>query len=643
MAGYYDETTGAWVDTGSTGVTQAPLDNTTSGTGTVGNYTTTQTLSDGSTLIFDNSGNVIGSTPAPDAANTTGSAIENSAGAAPSSSTGIASVSDLLKKLFTKTDSSGNTTLNTGMLGAVVGGLGGALGLGQINRAPTGYQGGIPRYVATRQAPGPGQRISGNVTYAPAPTTQAAGGGTLHSGGFVIPADVVSHFGNGSSDAGLKFLANRLGASPIKGKGDGMSDSIHTSIDGHEKALVAHEEAYLTPQQVAHIGGGNASKGAEKLRSMMAHIRQARTGTTEQGRQVNPNKFMPGGEVKRYATGDTTASAGAINAGLSGTESNLSNWAGPYVTDMLAKGQALSEMPYEQYSGPLTAGESPLQTQAFGTASNLQTPASIGQAAGTAGGIATAAQNLNYTPTTGTFDTAAAQQYMNPYLQQALAPQLAELQRQNQIANMTNAGKLTQAGAYGGSRQAVMDAENQRNMMQQIAATTGQGYNTAYNNAMSQFNADQQRKMQEAQFGANYGLQGLQTGLQAAQAQGALGSQENQANLANLNEQATLGATQRGIQAEDITAQQNAFNEARANPYKMVQFQQSLLSGLPLAAQSYNISQPSTLQQILSGIGGGASLTGATSTDLQTALKNLGINFGTTTTAATPTTTTATS
>jgi hypothetical protein len=44
-----------------------------------------------------------------------------------------------------------------------------------------------------------------------------------------------------------------------------------------------------------------------------------------------------------------------------GKESSLSNWAGPYVTDMLGQGQALADMPYEAYEGPLTAGASDLQ------------------------------------------------------------------------------------------------------------------------------------------------------------------------------------------------------------------------------------------------------------------------------------------
>ena len=208
---------------------------------------------------------------------------------------------------------------------------------------------------------------------------------------------------------------------------------------------------------------------------------------------------------------------------------------------------------------------------------------------------------------------------MNPYLRQSLDPQLAEARRQSQISQQTNNAQATQAGAFGGARQGIMAAENQRNLGTNLANITGQGYNTAYNNAQQQFNADQARKMQEAQFGAqqgmtgaqqtaqygqsaqaqneqakqfgaNYGLQGLNTQLQAAQAQGQLGATQNATSLSNLNTMAGLGATQQATQQAGVAADQAAFNAERDNPYKMVQYQQSLLQGLPLAAQQYNTS-----------------------------------------------------
>jgi hypothetical protein len=436
----------------------------------------------------------------------------------------------------------------------------------------------------------------------------------------------------------------------LQGGTDGMADEIPAQIGQDQPAALSHGEFVIPADVVSHMGNGNSDAGAKKLYQMMDKIRMARTGNKKQGKKINPDKFMPGGlasayakggSVKHFLTGGSTAPAGTM-----GIESNLSNWAGPYVTNMLGQGQALANMPYQAYMGPLTAGQSSLQNQGFGAAADMTVPSSLTSAAQTAGSVASVAEALPaydsttfgnqytapgaYSPTTSSFDASQATAYMNPYLQTALQPQLDEARRQSQITQQQNAAKMTQAGAFGGSRQAILDAETQRNLGTNLAGITGQGYNTAYGNAMSQFNADQARKMQESQFGAQqgmnaaqlgaqyglagqqateqskqygagYGLQGLQTGLQAAQTQGALGTQINQAGLNNLNAQLAAGAQQRGIESEGIAADKAQFEEARANPYKMIQYQQSLLQGLPLAAQSYQGIEPTALVKAAQG------------------------------------------
>ena len=409
----------------------------------------------------------------------------------------------------------------------------------------------------------------------------------------------------------------------LQGQTDGMADELPARIGKDQPAALSHGEFVIPADVVSHMGNGNSDAGAKKLYQMMDKIRMARTGNKKQGKKINPDKFMPGGlaqayasggEIKKFETGGLTTANKNASMGISGVESNLSNWAGPYVTNMLGQGQALANMPYQAYMGQLTAGESPLQTGAFGTAGSLTTPTSIGNAATTAGGIATKAADLTYKPTTSAFDATQAQTYMNPYLESSLKPQLEEARRQSQLTQTQNAAKMTQAGAFGGGRQAILDAETQRNLANTQANITGQGYSTAYDKAMAQFNADQARKAQENQFGATYGLQGLQTGLQAAQAQGGLGATQASTGLANLNAQLSAGAQQRGIESEGIAADKAQFEEARANPYKMVQYQQSLLQGLPLAAQSYQGIDPSTLTKAAQG-----------ATSVNQLLKNLGL------------------
>jgi hypothetical protein len=245
-----------------------------------------------------------------------------------------------------------------------------------------------------------------------------------------------------------------------------------------------------------------------------------------------------------------------------GRESSLSTWAGPYVTDMLGRGMALADQPYQAYTGPLTAGQSQLQTQAFQGLAGLAIPTD---------------QMGAFAPQQ--FTAGAAQQYMNPYLQAALDPQIAEARRQAEIQRVANAGRLTQAGAFGGSRQAVMESEADRNLLQNLAAITGEGYRTAYDTAMGQFNTQQDREMAAQEAANRYGLSALR-------------------------QIADLGVEQRGIEAEGIAADISQFEEERDFPFKQVQYMQSLLQNLPIAAQSYSYMQPSQLSSVLSTAGG---------------------------------------
>jgi hypothetical protein len=102
------------------------------------------------------------------------------------------------------------------------------------------------------------------------PIPYARGGGVnMEDGGFVMDARSVSEIGNGSSNAGLERLAS-LGARPIQGRGDGVSDSIPANIGGSQDARVARDEAYFPPEAVMKAGG------ATKLYAMMDKAHKAR-------------------------------------------------------------------------------------------------------------------------------------------------------------------------------------------------------------------------------------------------------------------------------------------------------------------------------------------------------------------------------
>ena len=253
----------------------------------------------------------------------------------------------------------------------------------------------------------------------------------------------------------------------------------------------------------------------------------------------------------------TTPSVGSTST------STLSEWVGPYVTDMLGKAEAIAERPYEVYKGPMTAGESALQSKVFQGLGSLTFPGQLGKSFSAAQAPALPSAGM----TTGSTDSVAAQ-YMNPYLQSVLAPQLAELRRQAGISQMEQAGKAAQAGAFGGSRYGLMEAEGQRNLMQQMNKTIGEGYANAYDRALAQFNTEQQQAK----------------------------------TLADMI--ASQGAMQRGIEQEGITADYNEFLAQRDYPTKQVQFLQSMLQGLPISTVA-NVPAQQT------GIGGLASAAGS--------------------------------
>jgi hypothetical protein len=83
------------------------------------------------------------------------------------------------------------------------------------------------------------------------------------------------------------------GGRMLKGPGDGMSDDIPAMIGSKQPARLADGEFVIPADVVSHLGNGSTDAGAKKLYSMMDKIRKARTGNKKQGKKINPNKFLP--------------------------------------------------------------------------------------------------------------------------------------------------------------------------------------------------------------------------------------------------------------------------------------------------------------------------------------------------------------
>ena len=107
--------------------------------------------------------------------------------------------------------------------------------------------------------------------------------------------DESRNLGLGNLQKGLFGQGYAAGGTPrfLSGGGDGMSDSIKASINGTQEARLADGEFVIPADVVSHLGNGSSKAGAKQLYSMMDKVRKARTGNPKQGKQINPRKYMP--------------------------------------------------------------------------------------------------------------------------------------------------------------------------------------------------------------------------------------------------------------------------------------------------------------------------------------------------------------
>jgi hypothetical protein len=298
-----------------------------------------------------------------------------------------------------------------------------------------------------------------------------------------------------------------------------------------------------------------------------------------------------------------------------GTESSLSNWAGPSVTDFLGRADAISKEGYEGYGGALTAGLNENLTGGFEGIAGLTLPEDFGNAAGMATDIFDQSQTAGeYDPTqvgTAQWDNDWANQYMNPYIQQKLNPQLDELRRQSDIRRQMDNASLTKAGAFGGGRQAIMNSELNDNTARLMNETTGQGYADAYDSAGRMFTSDKDRLLnadkfneQSGQFAAGLGIDALRTGLDASRTLSDITNTGLNAERNIFGDQIDAGGVERGIDQGVIDADRAQFEEERDDPFKKLEWLQSMYDGMPLESQARAYSEPSWLSQFGSSAGG---------------------------------------
>jgi hypothetical protein len=299
-----------------------------------------------------------------------------------------------------------------------------------------------------------------------------------------------------------------------------------------------------------------------------------------------------------------------------GTTQTSTNTLAPYMEDaaktQLGKVMALTDTnqnPYQQYTGNRIAEFTPMQQQAFQGIQNMGTSGVIGQGIDAAGQATGRALNTAYTPyQTGQFG-AQAGQYMDPYMQNVVDIQQREAQRQADIARTQSNANAVKSGAFGGSRQAIVDAEAARNLATQKGDIQARGLQDAFTRGQQQFNTEQALGEASRQYGAGLGLKGLETALSGAAQLGGLGATQFGQQKDIINAQQSAGALQQAQEQAKLSQGYEDFLAKQKYPYQQLEFASNIIRGTPYGSTTsvYNPG-PSTASTLL---GAGTSLAGA--------------------------------
>jgi hypothetical protein len=257
------------------------------------------------------------------------------------------------------------------------------------------------------------------------------------------------------------------------------------------------------------------------------------------------------------------------------TQTNIPAELMPYATKVLGKADALTSAPYLEYGGQRVAGFTPLQQQGYQGIQQMTPADQLSQATGFAGlGALRAAQGPQ------DFTGENVQSYMSPYMRNVVEQQQLGAIRNYQRELPGLASVATKVGGLGGTRQALLQSEAQRNLQDRLAGIEASGTQAAYENAQQQFNAQQA-------MGLNY----LQQQLGAAGILGDLGQRQYGQEMGINEALLRAGQEQRGVEQQYLDSMREAYAERQNYPYKNLAFMSDLVRGTPLTEASRSFYQ----------------------------------------------------
>ena len=332
-------------------------------------------------------------------------------------------------------------------------------------------------------------------------------------------------------------------------------------------------------------------------------------------RAFKPTGF--GSSARMTLEGGDSGGGQSAPTNTTNVTTSIPEYARPYVETMLGKQQALSDQPYQAYSGQRIADFTPMQQQAFNQVQNLTPAWQLGAGSNIAGQAGYGSMNLGNTAAgmagmgfnagqnyqNAATDPSQMQQYMSPYIEDVVNRQQANLARNSQVASTNNAAQAAKAGAFGGSRFGVQEGTRQGELSRQQGDVAAQGYQNAFQNAQQaqQFRANLGLQGMQQGLGAlGMGLQGYGQGIQGAQALGQLGQTQFGQQKDIINALQSAGGQQQGLQQQYLTQQYQDFLTQRGYPQQQLSFMSDMLRGLPLSqtSQQQYTAPPSTASQL---------------------------------------------
>jgi hypothetical protein len=299
------------------------------------------------------------------------------------------------------------------------------------------------------------------------------------------------------------------------------------------------------------------------------------------------------------------------------SQTSIPDYAKPFVEDLLGKAQYFTDTeqnPYMQYQGDRQAQFTPLQNQAYTNAGLMQTAPQLQDASAMAGMAGLGALNTQYTFRPSDFGAAfsaantrdaqgniTGNTMMSPYMDNIVARQQADARRQGDIASQIQGAQAARAGAFGGSGDYLMRSQARNNLARQQGDIQAKGLQDAYQQAMQQFNTQNQQNAQQQQFGAGLGLQGLQTAMTGAKSLADIGQTQYGQNMGIMNAQNQYGLQQQQQVQNVLNNQYQDFLNYQNYPYKQMGFMSDILRGLPLTQTASSVYQtpPSVGSQLL--------------------------------------------